>query len=219
MLHRVMTALVLTATLSTIPAHAAPGDVWHLQKIVMVDKLDEKAEVIDHYADTYGGHAVVQVDGALGSICPGDGATMNFFWGIDSREIFEGAVIPILLSSNELTDTPCMKLIGAKAYVTAAGSDTKLPPPLSAKTMKAVDTRRFITVGDDDRSYPAEKTGSQRRLMLVAADPLPGKPYAYFQVRVVIPGSERELRFIYVYSKDPAPAGSLDIGTPPPPPG
>ena len=152
---------------------------------------------------------------------------MVFNWSLNvnengggGAEIAEATVLTVELFASPSSYTPCRDVLGAASYITAAGSDAGLPPPLSAKTMKAVDTRRFTEPQKSEaRATPFENVEAFRKLLFLAADPLPGKPYAYFQVRVVIPGSERELRFIYVYSKDPAPAGSLEIGTPPPPPG
>ena len=220
MLYRLSSVLVATAALLSGAAGAKVGDAWHLQQILMHNKLDARAELVDFHVYPSGGTATVEVDGALGGVCPGDSVTMAFDWSMIAEDTFEGAVLPIILTSEVLNETPCKEALGAKAYVTVAGSDAKLPSPLSDRTMKAVDTRRFITVGDDDgRSYPAKGLGGGHRLLLVAADPLPGKPYAYFQIRIVIPGSERELRFVYVFSKDAAPMISPEIGNPPAPVG
>jgi hypothetical protein len=220
MLHRFTIALAVSAALGAGAAYAAPGEVWHLQKIVLVDKLDAKAELVDHYADSYGGYAMIQVDGALGDVCPGDSATMMFNWGVNVAEIAEGNFVPVRLFASPASYTPCQDVLGAVSHVTVAGSDPTLPPPLSARTMKAVDARRFVDAGTGEaHATPAENKDVDRNLLFVAADPVPGKPYAYFQLRVVIPGSDGELRFVYVFSKDDAPALSPEIGTPPPPPG
>lgn len=221
------TVMMALAALCGASAHAAPGDVWHLQQILMHDKLDERAEVIDHYADHYGGHAIVQVDGDLGDICPGDSTAMIFNWGLHGDDdiqggvsIAEGTLLTVRLFASPGSPTPCRDVLGAASYITAAGSDTDLPPPLSAKTMKAVDARRFTDPGGSDaRATPAANVEADSKLLFVAAEPLPGKIYAYFQIRIVIPGSERELRFIYVYSREAAPEPSPEIGNPPPPPG
>lgn len=214
-------AALIAGLAVALPA-SAEGDAWHLQKIVVANHLDPNIEVWHHYADAVRGEVGLTVNGELLGKCPGGNDSVSVDWDLpDVAELSEGGTIAVTIgiSGGELNQ-PCTGAFAQGSTVALADADAA-PDALAAETMKAVDRKRFQVAGAGALTLPANETSARapRRMTLSAAPGDPSRPYAYFQIRISVSGSERGMNIVYVYSREPAPIVPPSAGDPLPPPG
>jgi len=199
---------LLPATLAAAaPALGAEGDVWSLQRIAVDNAMGESATIISERYDATGGTVELRVTGEVFGVCPGGSETLRFTWQFvgGAKTVAEGTS-PSALLTGELTSAgePCTQYFAERSAITISGSGG-ITWALPEDEMEQVDTDRFHDAPsplDLVFAYAAgERTSTTRAVYMAPNDPVPGRPFAYFSVRVVVHGMAGELKYVYVFSK------------------
>jgi hypothetical protein len=195
------------ALAAAAPAGGAEGELWTLQRIAVASEMGENATIVSERYDATGGAVEIRVAGEALDICRGGSETLRFAWQfVGGAEIVAEGTSPSALLTGELAGAvePCTQYFAERSGITISGSGGitwALPPD----EMEEVDTDRFHDAPSPldlvFANAAGERTSTTRAVYMAPNDPVPGRPFGYFIVRVVVHGMPGELKYVYVFSR------------------